>query len=299
MSTVTVNGVELAWVEQGQGEPVVFVHGGTGDYRAWDQQMTAFGAGYRAIALSCRGYWPNPKLRPDEPVTLDTFTDDLAQFIRALDAGPVHLVGHSSPGGFGSLLLAAHHPELLRTLVLLEPPAFPLLGVSIPPRPAQLIKLLIRHPRAGIGFLKFGVKGIGPAIKAFERGDDAGALRAFMAANTSDATVAAIPEAMFQRFVDNAGPLKAQIKAGFPPFAAADARAIRVPTLLVSGAQSPAHLKAVTDRLAKLVPDADQLTIAGATHNMFTSHPAQFNAGVLHFIGSRSVAGAPPPPPTR
>ena len=206
MPAATVNGVDLAYIEQGQGEPVLFVHGGAGDYRAWDQQMNAFGAGYRAVALSCRGYWPNPKLRPGEPVTLDTFADDLAQFVQALDAGPVHLVGHSSPGGFGGLRLAAQHPELLRTLVLLEPPAFPLLGVSIPPRPAQVIKLLIRHPRAGIGFIKFGAKGIGPAVKAFERGDDAGALRVFMAANTSGAVVDGIPEAMFQRFVDNAGP---------------------------------------------------------------------------------------------
>lgn len=291
MPAATVNGVDLAYIEQGQGEPVVLVHGGTGDYRAWDQQMNAFGAGHRAIALSCRGYWPNPKLRPGEPITLDTFTDDLAQFVRALDAGPVHLVGHSSPGGFGSLRLAVQHPELLRTLVLLEPPAFPLLGVGIPPRPAQVIKLLIRRPRAGLGFIKFGAKGIRPAIKAFERGDDAGALRVFMAANTSDAAVERIPEAVFQRFVDNAGPLKAQIKAGFPPFAAAEARAIRMPALLVSGADSPAHLKAVTDRLARLMPDAHRLTIAGATHNMFSSHPAEFNAGVLQFIRTHSAAG--------
>lgn len=289
MSTVTVNGVDLAYVERGQGEPVLFVHGGAGDYRAWDQQLNAFGVCYRAIALSCRGYWPNPKLRPDEPIILDTFADDLAQFIRALDAGPVHLVGHSSPGGFGSLRLAAQHPDLLRTLVLLEPPAFPLLGVSLPPRPAQVIKLLARRPRAGIGFLKFGVKGIIPAIKAFERGDDAAALRAFMAANTSRAAVDGMPDATFQRFVDNAGPLKAQLKAGFPPFTAADARDIRVPTLLVSGAQSPAHIQAVTQRLAKLMPEADQLAIAGATHIMFHSHPAEFNAGVLRFIGSHSV----------
>ncbi|HEY1319138.1 MAG TPA: alpha/beta hydrolase, partial [Streptosporangiaceae bacterium] len=219
-----------------------------------------------------------------------TFVDDLAQFVRALDAGPVHLVGHSSPGGFGSLRLASQHRDLLRTLVLLEPPAFPLLGVSMPPRPVQVMKLLIRHPRAGMGFIKFGAKGIRPAIKAFERGDDAAALRVFMAANTSDAVVAGIPEAIFQRFLDNIVPLKAQIKAGFPGFDAADARAIRVPTLLVSGAESPASLKAVTDRLAKLVPDANRLTIAGATHNMFNSHPAEFNAGVLRFIRSHSVA---------
>ena len=167
MPTATVNGVDLTYIEQGRGEPVLFVHGGSGDYRAWDQQMDAFAAGYRAIALSCRGSWPNAKLGPQEPVTLDTFVDDLAEFIRALDAGPVHLIGHSSPGGFASLRLASQHPELLRTLVLLEPPAFPLLGVNIPPRPAQVVRLLVRHPRAGSGFIKFGAQGIAPAMKAF------------------------------------------------------------------------------------------------------------------------------------
>jgi pimeloyl-ACP methyl ester carboxylesterase len=154
-----------------------------------------------------------------------------------------------------------------------------------------VIKLLARHPRAGAGFIKFGAKGVRPAIKAFDRGDDAAAVRAFMAANTSDTAVDGIPEAMFQRFTDNAGPLQAQLKAGFPPFTAADARAIEVPTLLVSGEQSPAHLQAVTSRLAKLMPHADQLTITGATHNMFTSHPEQFNAGVLRFIRSHTIAG--------
>ncbi len=287
MSTATVNGVDLAYVEQGQGEPVLFVHGGSGDYRAWDQQMDAFAAGYRAIALSCRGSWPNVKLRPDEPISLDTFVADLVQFIHALDAGPVNLVGHSSPGGFGGLLLAAQHPELVRALVLLEPPAFPLLGVNIPPRPAHLIKLLIRHPRAGLGFIKFGAKGIRPAVKAFDRGDDAAGLRIFMAANTSDAVVAGIPDAVFQRFLANVGPLKAQLKAGFPAFGAPDARTIQVPTLLVSGANSPAPLTAVIDRLAELIPNADRLTIAGATHNMFNSHPAQFNRGVLDFLDRR------------
>ena len=290
MSAVTVNGVELAYVEHGQGEPVVFVHGGSADYRAWDQQMDAFGASFRAIALSCRGYWPNAKLGPDESISLGSFVADWVQFIRALDTGPVHLVGHSSPGGLGGLLLASRHPELLRSLVLAEPPAFSLLGVSLPPRPAQLIRLLIRHPSAGIGLITFGRKGIGPAMKAFERGDDEAGLRAFMAANTSEAVVDGIPPAMFQRFVDNVGPLKAQLKAGFPAFDADEARAIKVPTLLVSGAQSPAHLTAVTDRLAKLLPDVERLTIPGATHNMFTSHPTEFNTGVRRFIQSHRVA---------
>ena len=280
-----VNGVDIAYVERGRGQPVVFVHGGTGDWRTWEGQMEAFGAGHRAIALSCRGYWPNRKLNPDERITLDTFVEDVAAFIRALDAGPVHLVGHSSPGGFGGLLLASRSPDLLRSLVLLEPPAFPLLGVNIPPKPPQLLRLLVRNPRAGAGMIRFGAKGMAPAMKAFARGDDAEALRIFIAANTSRETLASLPEEKFERFLDNVGPLKAQIRAGFPEFGEADARSVRVPALLVSGTESPAHITAVTDRLEALLPDVKRLDIAGATHNMFDSHPAEFNAGVLEFIG--------------
>ena len=280
-----VNGVDIAYVERGHGQPVVFVHGGTGDWRTWEGQMEAFGAGHRAIALSCRGYWPNRKLDPDERITLDTFVEDVAAFIRALEAGPVHLVGHSSPGGFGGLLLAARFPDLLRSLVLLEPPAFPLLGVNIPPKPPQLLRLHVRNPRAGAGMIRFGAKGMAPAMKAFARGDDAEALRIFIAANTSRETLASLPEEKFERFLDNVGPLKAQIRAGFPEFGEADARSVRVPALLVSGTESPAHITAVTDRLEALLPDVRRLDIAGATHNMFDSHPAEFNAGVLEFIG--------------
>ncbi len=135
VETATINGTELAYIEHGQGQPVVFVHGGVGDYRGWELQVPAFAASFRTIAVSCRGAWPNRKLELDEEITLDTFVEDLAAFVKELDLAPVHLVGHSSPGGFGGLLLAYRYPELLRSLVLLEPPAFPLLGVNIPPTP--------------------------------------------------------------------------------------------------------------------------------------------------------------------
>jgi pimeloyl-ACP methyl ester carboxylesterase len=210
--------------------------------------------------------------------------DDLVAFIGALDAGPVHLIGHSSPGGFASLCLARQHPELLRSVVLLEPPAFPLLGLNIPPRPAQIARLFLRDPRAAVAFLRFGAKGVAPAMRAFARGDDEQAVRAFLAANVGADGLAAMPREQFQRFVENAGPLKAQLRAGFPAFGPGDARAVRVPALLVSGSMSPAHLTAVVDRLAALIPDVERLDIAGAGHAMFATHPAEFNAGVLRFL---------------
>jgi pimeloyl-ACP methyl ester carboxylesterase len=285
--TAMINGTELAYIEHGRGQPVVFVHGGVGDYREWELQMTAFAACFRTVALSCRGAWPNRKLEPDEEVTLDTFVEDLASFIKELDLAPIHLVGHSSPGGFGGLILACRYPELLRSLVLLEPPAFPLLGVNIPPMPREVLRLLVRKPRVGLAFLMLGARGIGPAMTAFNRGDDEGGLRVFMAAVAGKERVAAIPDDTFRSFVDNVGPFKAQLRAGFPKFSEDDARTIRVPTLLVSGAETPVPLSAVTEKLEDILPDVSRLNIAGASHNMFNSHPTEFNAGVMEFLGQR------------
>jgi hypothetical protein len=95
--TEMINGTDLAYIEHGRGQPVVLVHGGVGDYREWDLQMPAFAASFRTIALSCRGAWPNRKLDPDEDITLDTFVDDLASFIKALDVAPIHLVASHLP----------------------------------------------------------------------------------------------------------------------------------------------------------------------------------------------------------
>jgi hypothetical protein len=100
-----------------------------------------------------------------------------------------------------------------------------LLGVNIPPTPPQVLRLLARNQRAGIGFIKLGARGIGPAMKAFNRGDDGGGLRIFMAAVAGKKRVASIPEETFQAFVGNVGPFKAQLRAGFPEFSAEHGKA--------------------------------------------------------------------------
>ncbi len=165
MPNVSVNGTNLEYAEQGDGPPVLLVHGGSSDLRAWTDVLPNFGAKFRAIAVSCRGYYPNEPLRDDEELPLDTHVQDLIGFVRALKLEPVHLVGHSSPGGFGSLLFAQREPGLLRSLVLAEPPAFPLLGVNIPPKPPEILRLFMRHPVVAAGFVKFGAKAVEPAIK--------------------------------------------------------------------------------------------------------------------------------------
>jgi non-heme chloroperoxidase len=54
--TIDANGTELVYVEQGDGETVVFVHGSLSDFRSWGLQMAPFAQRYRTIAYSRRGH---------------------------------------------------------------------------------------------------------------------------------------------------------------------------------------------------------------------------------------------------
>ena len=60
---VMVNGVELHYVEAGEGEPVILLHGGQGDYRAWQPQVVVLKPHYRVISYSRRYHYPNDNPR--------------------------------------------------------------------------------------------------------------------------------------------------------------------------------------------------------------------------------------------
>ena len=121
LQKVVVNGVELHYIEQGQGPPIVLVHGGLADYREWGPQMERFAQSHRVIAYSRRYNYPNQnrEIRADHSALVDA--EDLAAFLRALDLDQSDIVGYSY-GAFGALVLALEHPELVHVLALAEPP---------------------------------------------------------------------------------------------------------------------------------------------------------------------------------
>lgn len=285
MQSVEVNGTKLRYSEQGTGQPVVLVHGGTSDLRTWANQLQAFGRRHRTVAYSCRHYRPNEEIADGADLSLSTLAEDLAAFLRAVDLAPAHLVGHSQ-GAFICLLLALREPELVRSLVLAEPPALPLLGLSVPPKPHELLRLIVRSPRTAVAVMRFAAKGIAPATRAFARGDDHRGLEIFLKAVLGRDAFARLPEVRRQQARENVKPFKAGLRGGFPSFSEGDARNVTVPTLLVTGECSAAVLHRITDRLHKLMPRVERVTIQDASHGMYEDQPEAFNQAVLEFLAS-------------
>src|SRR5687767_5291803 len=123
---LAVNGTELHYVEAGEGDPLVFVHGGLSDYRTWRPQIEPFSARYHVVAYSRRAYYPNPFPPDYTRCDMMQHVSDLAALIEKLGLGRVHIVANSY-GSYISLLYALHHPQQVRAMALAEPPIHPLL----------------------------------------------------------------------------------------------------------------------------------------------------------------------------
>ena len=118
MPAISANGTQLFYKESGQGaETIVFSHGLLMDHTMFEAQRAAFEGEYRVIAYDHRAQGQSPD--PGHGYDMDTLTEDAAALIRALSAAPCHFAGLSM-GGFVGLRLAARHPELVRSLTLMN-----------------------------------------------------------------------------------------------------------------------------------------------------------------------------------
>lgn len=291
LKTASVNGVSLAYREVGSGEPVVLVHGSSSDLRTWDGQLPALGARHRAIAYSRRYARPNADIEDGVDDQMLPHVEDLAGFLAALDIPAAHLVGHSW-GGFVALLTAIRHPERVRSLVLMEPPVISLF-VSTPPRPPEILRLLVRRPSTALAIIQFGATAFGPARKAYLRGDDEAGMAAFGRGVLGKASFDALPEARRQQVWENRATDRAQILgAGFPPLGEDEVRGVTAPVLLMRGDKSPAMFHRLMDRLGELLPSAERAVIEGASHMMQEENPLLFNETILGFLERQAAATA-------
>ena len=110
VKSVEVNDYPIGYEERGSGTPLILVHGAMNDYRCWNFQVPVLAVHYRVIAVSLRHYFPEPWDGQSDDFSVFQHADDVAEFTRVLDLGPVHLLGHSR-GGAVVLNVAARHPD--------------------------------------------------------------------------------------------------------------------------------------------------------------------------------------------
>jgi pimeloyl-ACP methyl ester carboxylesterase len=108
-----VQGAQLAWWSDGEGEALVLVHAGVADARMWEPLLPALTASHRVVRYDLRGAG-----RTRSQPGAYSNADDLAALLDALAIDRAHVVG-ASYGGQVALEFAATHPTRVASLVLL------------------------------------------------------------------------------------------------------------------------------------------------------------------------------------
>lgn len=270
VKTIAVGGTELAYLDVGRGPPVVMVHGTLCDYRWWKAQTDEFLQQHRVVAYSLRHHHPNVSTGDRADYLPRTHAADLAGLIQALNLGQVHLIGHSY-GGLVSLLMTRDRPDLVRSLVLVEPGR---LADMITGADAEEAKAI----------LKASGESRKQVLQRLDQGDIDEALRIALNGVFGPGRWEGLPAAGRAAHRDNVHTLQPTLTNPVERFTCDDARKIASPSLLVAGDLSPRLFSLMLNGLQSCLPRAERITIAKASHEVHRDNPADFNREVLAFL---------------
>lgn len=260
---VSADGTEIAFWTSGHGPSLVVVHGTPADHTRWRPLLPYLEPHFTVHAMDRRGRGASG----DGPeYTLEREFEDVAAVVDAVahtDGRPVDLYGHSHGGivAFGAATLSSN----LRKLVLYEGWPVPDPGVFALPvgLDARMDRLLAEGDRDGVVELLF---------REIEEMSDED-MAVFKAAPSWPGRVAAAPTITRE--------VRAELTARLDP---ALARAITIPVLLITGAESADPCRPEVDHVAAALPDARVLVLEGQEHVADALEPEMFAARVVPFL---------------
>jgi pimeloyl-ACP methyl ester carboxylesterase len=267
MSAARVNGVELYYELSGSGEPLVLVHGSWGDHHNWDLVVSPLAESFRVLAYDRRGH--SASERPAGQGNVFEDADDLAGLIEELGLAPAHIAGNSF-GAIIALRAATRRPDIFRSLIVHEPPLFPLLaGTELEPAVGEVQRR------------------IDAVVALLEDGDHEPAAELFVEtiAFGPGAWEGQLTPEMREVFIANAPTWLDEVRdpdalqMDLEPLARFDK-----PALVTSGTESAPFFGPVVDMVAKSLPRAERVTIEGADHVPHIGVPERYVDLVRTFV---------------
>jgi pimeloyl-ACP methyl ester carboxylesterase len=116
---VNAGGLRTYYEVEGEGDPLILLHGGLMTVETWDAQTPALASTYRVYVPERRGHGRTPDV--EGPITYDNMAHDTIAFMEALNIESAHLVGWSD-GALVGLIVALRRPDLVRKLVFIGQP---------------------------------------------------------------------------------------------------------------------------------------------------------------------------------
>lgn len=254
----TLNGIRLAWDDQGQGMPVVLLHGFPFTRWMWRPQTPALARGHRVITPDFRGFGDSGGL----PERLEQLAEDVHALVEHLGL-PRFVLGGFSMGGYVAFRYLARHADRLAGLMLLDTRAEPDSEEGRQRRYAAIERIRAEGP--------------------------AGYLEEFARLVVSPKTLASRPETMAEvrRLMEGARPdaLAAGLRAmAERPDSTPLLGTVAVPTLVVVGEDDKATPVESSRAMAASIPGAELVIIPDAGHMCNVEQPEAFTAALLMFL---------------
>jgi 3-oxoadipate enol-lactonase len=263
LKTETVGGVRLAFVDAGEGTPVLLIHGFPLDHTMWDAQIDALAGRHRVIAPDLRGFGSS-EVTPGK-VTMEQFVDDLSALLDARGiAGPAVICGLSM-GGYVAWQFWGKYTKRVAALILCDTRA----AADTPEAAAGRLQTADCVLREGPRLLADAMlpKLLAPSTLA-ERPELAQDLRRVIE-RTDPRGIAAALRGMAER-----------------PDVTGRLAEIACPALLIVGREDAITAPQEMGTIARAVPGARLVEVAGAGHMSPVERPQEVSAAMLEFLAA-------------